>query len=96
MTPETEISILKERIEGMKGALTLQTSEYQRRLDLLNGEAERLRQMQETYLPRETYESKHELLDIKIQNVQKFQWIAVGIASVIGTFLGVVIEKVLQ
>ena len=38
-------------------ALKLQAKEYQRRLKDLNGEAERLRNIQATYIPREVFEN---------------------------------------
>ncbi len=39
-------------------AMAVQAREYERRLELLNGEATRLREMQITYLPREVCDSK--------------------------------------
>lgn len=60
-TIEREIAHLKElyRIQGdaIKLALDLQAEEYERRLEILNGEAEQLRDMQATYLPRESFEA---------------------------------------
>lgn len=38
-------------------ALEIQAREYERRLDALNGEAGRIRDIQATYVPRETYEN---------------------------------------
>jgi hypothetical protein len=48
--------LLMTRLDAQDRALGLQAKEYSRRLDLLNGEAERLRQMQMTYVSRELYE----------------------------------------
>jgi hypothetical protein len=51
------------KFEAKEKALLIDTREMQRRLDFLNGEAERLRQMQATYLPRETYnENRREMM----------------------------------
>jgi len=47
---------LEERILASDRALTVATSELHRRLEMLNGEASRLREMQATYIPRETYD----------------------------------------
>lgn len=43
------------RFESTDKALMLQASEYDRRLAILNHEAEQLKAMQKTYIPRETY-----------------------------------------
>jgi len=77
---DIKIAVLEERLEGAKEALSLQALEYQRRLDALNGEAERLRQMQSTYLPRESYEIAHRELVNKIEIVQKICFIGIGVA----------------
>ena len=53
---EAKLHALRTRMDGQDRALDLQSKEYARRLDLLNGEADRLRQMQMTYVPRELYE----------------------------------------
>jgi len=47
---------LTSRMDGQDRALSLQAAEYERRLKILNGEADRLRQMQATYVPRELYD----------------------------------------
>jgi len=47
------LRILDERASALKLALDLQATENHRRLEILNGEAERLRTMQATYYPRE-------------------------------------------
>ena len=47
---------LVTRMEAQDRALQLQAAEYERRLEHLNGEAERIRQREITYLPRELYE----------------------------------------
>ncbi len=45
------------RFEQLEKEIALQHTEYLRRLDQLNGEAERLRDIQATYVPRETYDN---------------------------------------
>lgn len=52
-----------ERLAAITEARILQAREYERRLENLNGEAERLRQIQASYLPREVWEQA--LLEIK-------------------------------
>lgn len=47
-----------DRLERTRGkALSLQAKEYKRRLNDLNGEASRLRNIQSTYVPREVFEN---------------------------------------
>jgi hypothetical protein len=64
----TSIEVLEARLEALerliderhlnnKEALDLNAKEMARRLDILNGEAGRLREMQATYVPREIYEA---------------------------------------
>lgn len=57
----------KERFEYIASATRLQAKEYERRLDLLNGEAERLRRMQATYLPRESADFRYNELLKKVE-----------------------------
>jgi hypothetical protein len=64
-----------ERTSYAEKALRLQAEEYGRRLDALNHEAAQLKQMQTTYLPRETYES-----DQKTKATNKTTYIALGIS----------------
>lgn len=55
---EAERTLGAERRRHYKDALELQATEYERRLSALNHEAEQLRRMQATYLPREVYEAE--------------------------------------
>ena len=56
---ELEKEIVRTERANIKTALDLQAAENSRRLDILNGEADRLHAMQTTYLPRELYEAAH-------------------------------------
>jgi hypothetical protein len=80
---ETKIARLEEKLEAAKEALQLQSREYNRRLDLLNGEAERLRQMQATYLPREAFNIIYEKMSKDIDDLQGFKNNAIGKQSII-------------
>jgi len=64
---------LEERYFASEKALLIQTSELHRRLDELNGEAETLKGMQSTYVPRENYETQHEELERRIGAVEGFK-----------------------
>ena len=81
-----------ERFEKTNTALELQAKEYERRLNSLNGEAERLRYMQSTYMPREVYESKHNELTTKIEGVQKITFIGIGLVLAVEFFLQFVLK----
>lgn len=65
---------IKEKFKGLKIALKLQAKEYKRRLTGLNHEAEQLKNMQQTYIPRElfdrTVDGIHQKLD-RIENELK-------------------------
>lgn len=64
---ELQVKHLKELLEEKDRALDLQAREYERRLGILNGEAERLRNMQASYVPREVYESESKEINNKVQ-----------------------------
>ncbi len=49
-------ALFEEKFRAVAKALKLQAREYKRRLKDLNGEAGRLREMQERYVPREVHE----------------------------------------
>jgi hypothetical protein len=66
---------MRIRKEEGERALALQTDEFKRRLTELNGEAERLRKMQATYLPREVF-------DVKVRHIE------VGILSILLALVG--------
>ena len=84
---QTKIARLEEQLNGAKEALKIQAAEYERRLDILNGEAERLRQMQATYLPREVYDTQHESLEQRLEVVTKFMYVGIGLAIAIEIIL---------
>jgi hypothetical protein len=71
---KAELKHLKEINKKTDKARKLQAKEYKRRLKELNGEAARLRSMQETYAPREVYEAKvkeiEEKHERKVQEIE--------------------------
>ena len=75
---EKQIAVLEERIEGMKNALVLQASKYEDRLIALNNETEHARQTQNTYVTNSEYAAKHQLLEVKIESLQKFMYLITG------------------
>jgi hypothetical protein len=90
---EVCLARLDERIKAMKEdirrteesgekALRVSTVEFNRRLDLLNGEAGRLREMQATYVMREIFDRYKETQEQRVSTLENFnanltgkQWI---------------------
>lgn len=70
-------------------ALELQAAEYERRLDHLNGEQARTKEILTVYLPRDLYESRHVELDVRIRQLEDFKANWTGRMIAIGGFLAV-------
>lgn len=70
--------LMEMKLESNERALELQAKEYERRLADLNGEADRLRNMQSTYLPRELCDSKYNLLRNKVESLEKLVYVGLG------------------
>ena len=84
---DIDIAILKEKIKSAEKSLEIQAKEYERRLEILNHEAERLKSMQATYIRREMYDREHKYLEDKITSVTKVIWIAVGLFLAVEIYL---------
>jgi hypothetical protein len=88
---EIKLESLKElietRLESMEEAKELQAVEYARRLELLNNEAERLRCMQSTYLPREVFDVKTTEISSKLDELRLFRASLEGKASQTSVFV---------
>lgn len=77
--------VIEERFRARDEALHLQAKEYERRLDALNGEAERLRQIQASYIPREVFDRTIQdmranieiLVSAKLKAEGKGQWVQI-------------------
>jgi hypothetical protein len=84
---QTRLSVVEHsleiRLEAAEKALKLQAEEYSRRLDILNGEADRLRQMQSTYVPRELWDNEHRRLMTAIDSLNSFRDASLGRYSAI-------------
>ena len=89
---DKKIAILEEKLIASREATVLQAKEYERRLEALNGEAHRLKEMQEKYLPRETYAVEHQRLTDKMEAVQKLLYIGLGGGLMIELFLKYLIK----
>jgi len=82
-------------------ALLVADAEFHRRLDELNGEAERLKNMQATYLPREIYERNRETVEARMGSIERFnanltgkQWIAGAVILVLAAALAFFVPMV--
>jgi hypothetical protein len=98
--------ILAENKQSMADALAIRTSETDRRLEFLNGEAGRLKEMQTTYLLRKEYEIYHEQLVKDVRTLENFKLImdtkasqssvnwayAIAIISIILTLIALIHE----
>ena len=62
-----------ERHDLEDRALHLQAEEYERRLDLLNHEHTRTREVQLTYVARDVYDAEKREWDNRVRNLEKFQ-----------------------
>ena len=65
--------ILKLQFKKIRQALKLQAKEYERRLHDLNGEAARLRGIQQEYIPREVYDAKVKELEQNIELLNAYK-----------------------
>jgi len=92
----TEVAVLRaeldalkklsdERREADRDALKLQAAEYERRLAALNHEADQLRRMQATYLPREVYEAEARELRSRAEALKLTAAEHTGAAQSLGT-----------
>jgi hypothetical protein len=66
-----ELAVHNTERDNTKRALEVQSSEYARRLEILNGEAGRLHSMQMTYLPRELHEASNRDVSAQIDRLRK-------------------------
>jgi len=80
---EVKVAVLQTLQVGAEKNLIQQAKEYERRLELLNGEASRLRDIQTNYLPREVYESKHSELIKTVDDLRTYRDTMLGRQSII-------------
>ena len=88
-------SYFDTKLEASDKALQLQEREYARRLDDLNHEAERLRNMQVSYLPREVYDVNHKELCAKLEKLEAFNNQLIGKFSIIAVLISIGISIII-
>jgi hypothetical protein len=97
---DKSLAVLAERVErkfeALEGAIRLQASEYERRLELLNHEAAQLKSMQETYLQKSLYQSEYKEVLNKIASIQSWKDASssriITIAGIAGTICSIIIS----
>ena len=84
-------------------ALKIQTNEFERRLDDLNGEANRLRSIHTTYLPREVYENDIRQIREDIKSLISFKdnligrmIVTAGIVAIVASIFTSVLWKLVS
>ena len=78
-----DIEVLKARLDMMEKLTGKTEQELNRRLEGMNEFRSALKDQNSTFLTRLEYDSKHALLEQKIEVVQKLVYIGLGIAIVI-------------
>jgi len=93
---ELDVAVLKTTIKKDKDSVDLarelQAREYERRLDGLNGESDRLKHMQGTYVPRETHAIDIDSIKRDVTTLLLFKENQTGRSSVIAIVVSVAIS----
>jgi len=95
MTVELK-ELLTQRMDLVQKATDISIEETHRRLEILNGEAERLRLMQSTYLPREVYQQNYTELSKAIQELEKKVAMNQGRDQTIAIFVSVSVSTIIS
>ncbi len=88
-TLEIQVARLQEQLVAARYALELQGKEYERRLQILNHEAEQLKEMQAKYMPREVADNEFAGIDKKIRSLERLVYIGVGLVLAVELLLKV-------
>ena len=86
--------MVNEKFKAVDGLLALAKQEVERRLDLLNHQAEQLKDMQATYVPREVYDRRHMEIEARLANLEKLIWKAIGGVTVLGTVIQILLHYI--
>lgn len=85
---EMKVSILQTELECSLEARTLQAAEYERRLSELNHAHQQQLDRNAEYVSRELFESRKDAVDRRLNSVERFIWLATGIAIAGGGIIG--------
>ncbi len=86
--------LMNEKFDSADDARILQAKEYERRLTALNHEADQLKSMQSTYLPRESYDIAHKELNKKVDILQSFKDNLTGRMVIIPVIISITISVI--
>ena len=78
-----ELGHIRELMALRDKAMELQAKEYERRLAMLNHEADQLKSMQINYMPREVAEKNYESLNARVGAVEKSLWRISGALAIV-------------
>ena len=82
----------ESHVKADEQALLLATSEIHRRLNDLNGEAGRLKEMQIAYIPRGEYVIEHKILEGQVAELEKYNTNQIGQISIIAGIVTVLVN----
>ena len=86
--------LVEERFASLKLARDLQDVEVARRLEVLNGEAGRLADMQATYVPREVYDAKTQEIAKDLLELKTFRAETTGKGFAYAPFISVAVAVI--
>jgi len=84
----------KKDSASLEKALELQAVEYKRRLEILNGEAQHLQDIQATYLPREVWENTMVELKKEIEELKQYKNTNLGRQSITAIIIPAVVSLI--
>lgn len=82
----------KHEVMYIEKARGIQAAEYERRLHALNGEAQRLRDIQATYVPREVFEGFQKDITREITELKEYKNTAQGRQTIIAVIIPILIS----
>jgi hypothetical protein len=97
---DKEINHLQDKVmicmRKNEQALGKASKEMNRRLEGMNAFRQQLEEQEKTYIPREEYMARHELLDSKVQSLSKLVYIGLGVVMALEFIIPIVIHLLSQ
>lgn len=84
--------IVREHERSTQQALEVAAKEYERRLDALNHEYSRIREIQVSCVSREVYDMRHDELERRLASIEKLVYVGVGGVVLLGTMIQVALH----
>lgn len=92
---EAQSELTRQQFEFIDKATRLQAVEYERRLESLNGEANRIREILASCVPRETYDIQHNETIKKIDDLNNFRSNWQGKNTIISIVIPIIVTVIL-